>query len=54
VEDDEHLLELLNEKIRKIEGVQATETYIYLRIHKETYQWGAAPPSGASRPGTRR
>ena len=43
VEDDEHLLELLNQKIRKIEGVQTTETYIYLRVHKETYQWGTAP-----------
>ncbi|HXQ58868.1 MAG TPA: Lrp/AsnC family transcriptional regulator, partial [Acidimicrobiales bacterium] len=51
VEDDESLLELLNEKIRNIEGVQTTETYIYLRIHKETYQWGTAtapgPPRGA-------
>ena len=54
VEDDEHLLELLNEKIRKIEGVQTTETYIYLRIHKETYQWGIAPQSRGSRPGQRR
>jgi len=54
VEDDEHLLELLNEKIRKIEGVQTTETYIYLRIHKETYQWGAAPEPRRSRPGPRR
>jgi Lrp/AsnC family transcriptional regulator for asnA, asnC and gidA len=54
VEDDEHLLELLNEKIRKIEGVRTTETYIYLRIHKETYQWGAAPASPPSKPGTRR
>src|ERR1700722_12402331 len=43
VEDDEGLLELLNEKIRKIDGVRTTETYIYLRIHKETYQWGTAP-----------
>lgn len=54
VEDDERLLELLNEKIRKIDGVQTTETYIYLRIHKETYQWGAAPASRQPRPGTRR
>ena len=54
VEDDEGLLELLNEKIRKIEGVQTTETYIYLRIHKETYQWGAAPTSRPPRSGTRR
>lgn len=41
VEDDEHLLEVLNDKIRTIEGVLETEAYIYLRIHKETYQWGA-------------
>ena len=54
VEDDEHLLELLNEKIRPIEGVQTTETYIYLRIHKESYQWGTAPAPRSSRPGTKR
>jgi len=41
VEDDEHLLELLNDKIRAIEGVRDTETFVYLRIHKETYAWGA-------------
>lgn len=41
--DDEHLLELLNEKIRNVEGVQTTETFIYLRIHKQTYHWGASP-----------
>jgi Lrp/AsnC family transcriptional regulator for asnA, asnC and gidA len=41
VEDDEHLLELLNDKIRSIEGVRDTETFMYLRIHKETYAWGA-------------
>jgi Lrp/AsnC family transcriptional regulator, regulator for asnA, asnC and gidA len=40
VADDESLLTLLNEHIRKIPGVRATETYMYLRIHKETYQWG--------------
>lgn len=52
VEDDEHLLELLNQKIRKIKGVQTTETYIYLRIHKESYQWGSAPTSRQVRPRT--
>ena len=41
VKDDEHLLELLNNKIRSIEGVRDTETFMYLRIHKETYAWGA-------------
>jgi Lrp/AsnC family transcriptional regulator for asnA, asnC and gidA len=41
VVDDEHLVELLNDKIRSIEGVRDTETFMYLRIHKETYAWGA-------------
>ena len=40
VEDDEQLLSVLNDKIRAIDGVQTTETYIYLRVHKETYEWG--------------
>ncbi len=40
VEDDERLLELLNTKIRRLDGVQITETVIYLHIHKQTYQWG--------------
>jgi Lrp/AsnC family transcriptional regulator for asnA, asnC and gidA len=56
VEDDEHLLDLLNEKIRKIEGVRTTETYIYLRVHKESYQWGTGPAPAPirARPVTRR
>ncbi|HEY5025053.1 MAG TPA: Lrp/AsnC ligand binding domain-containing protein [Acidimicrobiales bacterium] len=41
VEDDEHLLDLLNNKIRSIDGVRDTQTFMYLRIHKETYAWGA-------------
>jgi Lrp/AsnC family transcriptional regulator for asnA, asnC and gidA len=39
-EDDEHLLELLNEKIRRLSGVIGTETFMYLRLHKQTYAWG--------------
>lgn len=40
VENDERLLELLNDKIRALPGVREVDTYIYLRIHKETYDWG--------------
>jgi Lrp/AsnC family transcriptional regulator, regulator for asnA, asnC and gidA len=40
VEDDEHLLELLHGTVRAVPGVRDTETFPYLRIHKETYQWG--------------
>jgi Lrp/AsnC family transcriptional regulator, regulator for asnA, asnC and gidA len=38
--DDEHLLGLLNDKIRTIEGVRSTETYVYLKLAKQTYAWG--------------
>jgi len=39
-EDDEHLFEFLNKKIRSIPGVVGTETFMYLKIHKQTYSWG--------------
>jgi Lrp/AsnC family transcriptional regulator for asnA, asnC and gidA len=39
-EDDESLLRLLDESIRSIEGVRETETFIYLRLVKQTYAWG--------------
>lgn len=38
--DHDHLLMLLNEKIRTIPGVTRTETFTYLRIVKETYSYG--------------
>ncbi|WP_163509427.1 Lrp/AsnC family transcriptional regulator [Fodinicola acaciae] len=40
VSDDEHLLRLLNETIRAIDGVTSTETFVYLRLAKQTYSWG--------------
>ncbi|SDT43144.1 Lrp/AsnC family transcriptional regulator [Actinoplanes derwentensis] len=38
--DDEHLLDILNEKVRAIEGVTAADTFMYLRLAKQTYAWG--------------
>ncbi|TQM76515.1 Lrp/AsnC family transcriptional regulator [Thermopolyspora flexuosa] len=38
-EDDQHLLEILG-KIRGIPSVRATETFVYLKLRKETYSWG--------------
>ena len=40
VSNDAALLELLNDRIRQIPGVQSTETSIYLNLYKQTYQWG--------------
>lgn len=39
-ENDNDLIELLNQQIRSIEGVQSTETFVYLRLHKQFYNWG--------------
>jgi Lrp/AsnC family transcriptional regulator, regulator for asnA, asnC and gidA len=41
VEDDEHLLRLINRQIRSIEGVVRTESFLYLKLVKQTYNWGA-------------
>ena len=40
-EDDEHLLRLVNGRIRTIEGINRTETFLYLKLVKQTYNWGA-------------
>jgi len=39
-ESDEHLLDLISEKIRSIEAITSTETFMYLKLHKQTYSWG--------------
>ena len=41
VEDDAHLLRLVNERIRSIDGVVRTESFLYLKLVKQTYNWGA-------------
>jgi len=39
-EDDDDLIDLLNNKIRAIAGVHSTETFVYLRLQKQHYNWG--------------
>ncbi len=39
-ESDDHLLRILSDRIRSIEGVKATETFVYLKLVKQTYSWG--------------
>lgn len=39
-EDDEHLLRIIDESVRTVPGVRHTEIFVYLRVVKETYQWG--------------
>ena len=39
-ESDEHLLDVLSNRIRTIKGVRATESFVYLKLRKQTYSWG--------------
>jgi len=39
-ESDEHLLEIISDHIRSIDGVLSTETFMYLHLRKQTYSWG--------------
>ncbi|WJL96089.1 Lrp/AsnC family transcriptional regulator [Microbacterium sp. ET2] len=39
-ESDDDLLALLNSEIRSIDGVRSTETFVYLKLHKQLYNWG--------------
>jgi Lrp/AsnC family transcriptional regulator for asnA, asnC and gidA len=39
-EDDAHLLDLLTARIRTLPGVRSTETFVYLKLNKQHYNWG--------------
>lgn len=39
-EDDDHLLETISKRIRAIPGVRSTESFVYLKLKKQTYMWG--------------
>lgn len=39
-EDDDALIELLNTRIRQIDGIESTETFLYLQLKKQKYDWG--------------
>jgi Lrp/AsnC family transcriptional regulator for asnA, asnC and gidA len=39
-EDDDHLLELITKRMRGMPGVVSTETFVYLKLNKQHYDWG--------------
>ncbi|HKE49925.1 MAG TPA: Lrp/AsnC family transcriptional regulator [Actinomycetes bacterium] len=39
-EDDDHLLDVINDRIRSISGVRSTHSFVYLKLRKQTYAWG--------------
>jgi Lrp/AsnC family transcriptional regulator, regulator for asnA, asnC and gidA len=38
--DNDHLLQVLTEKIARIDGIRSSETMVELRFVKESYRWG--------------
>jgi Lrp/AsnC family transcriptional regulator for asnA, asnC and gidA len=39
-ENDDHLLDLVGTRIRMLPGVRSTETFVYLKLRKQHYDWG--------------
>lgn len=39
-ENDDHLLELVSKRIRAVPGVRSTESFVYLKLRKQLYNWG--------------
>lgn len=39
-EDDDELLDLVSRRIRLLPGVVSTETFVYLKLNKQHYNWG--------------
>jgi Lrp/AsnC family transcriptional regulator for asnA, asnC and gidA len=39
-EDEAHLLSVTTNGIRSVPGVRSTETFVYLKLAKQTYTWG--------------
>jgi Lrp/AsnC family transcriptional regulator, regulator for asnA, asnC and gidA len=39
-ENDDHLLELVSKRIRAVPSVRSTESFVYLKLQKQLYNWG--------------
>lgn len=39
---DDHLLDVINRQIRAMDDVAGTETFVYLKLAKQTYSWGVS------------
>ncbi len=39
-ESDDRLLDIIGDRISAIPGVITTETFVYLKLAKQTYAWG--------------
>jgi len=43
--DREHFVSFLNEKLQQIPGVERTESFMILKMHKLSYRWGDTSPT---------
>ena len=39
-ENDDSLIKIINSQIRRLAGVTSTETFVYLKLEKQFYNWG--------------
>lgn len=39
-ESDDELITMLNDRVRRIPEVDSTETFVYLKLRKQLYDWG--------------
>jgi Lrp/AsnC family transcriptional regulator for asnA, asnC and gidA len=37
---DDELLDIISQRVSTIDGVVSTETFVYMRLVKQTYAWG--------------
>jgi len=44
--DDEELLDVVGTRISCLPGVVGTETFVYLKLRKQTYTWSTVPGRG--------
>lgn len=44
--DREHFVTFLNDKLQQVYGVERTQSFLILKMHKLSYRWGEAGPSG--------
>jgi Lrp/AsnC family transcriptional regulator for asnA, asnC and gidA len=42
--DREHFVSFLNNKLQQIPGVERTQSFMILKMHKLSYRWGEAEP----------
>jgi Lrp/AsnC family transcriptional regulator for asnA, asnC and gidA len=42
--DRDHFVTFLNDELHQIEGVERTQSFMMLKMHKLSYRWGEAHP----------